>query len=356
MAAVIDTVPTTKVTVPTFLQGVKNGALDESWLRSLPGESTRLDFRCFVPVSYAIQAMREAARNAGFNLRTTGRYRSYERQETLFRSRYAPGDNDGCGSKTWQGVTWYLQTDSNGRCFAMAATPGTSNHGLGLADDIAEERNVPPGTTDIADNSASESMSDALLIWLRDNAQSFGLGLETRKERWHWHWIGGNALTRRTVDVLKAIGITIPDLSKFGFTVPGATPPPPPPPPPPDGTYTVVAGDGWFAIANKLGVTVNALLAANPPATLSTVLHPGDVLNVPGGTPPSGKVVTVVFLKRAGGTAAGNWTGKASFDNRATFVNCDPTQWANLLASGQAFDYWTFKLCDSSDDVTWSAT
>jgi LysM repeat protein len=63
---------------------------------------------------------------------------------------------------------------------------------------------------------------------------------------------------------------------------------PPPPPPPSGGTYTVVAGDGWYSIARKLGCTVNELLAANPPATINTVLHPGDVLNVPaGGIAPS---------------------------------------------------------------------
>lgn len=63
--------------------------------------------------------------------------------------------------------------------------------------------------------------------------------------------------------------------------------PPPPPPPPPGSTYTVVAGDSWYAIARKLSTTPQVLLAANPPSTLTTVLHPGDVLRVPGTpTPP----------------------------------------------------------------------
>lgn len=61
--------------------------------------------------------------------------------------------------------------------------------------------------------------------------------------------------------------------------------PPPPPPPPPSGSYTVVAGDGWYSIARKVGCSVSELLAANPPATLTTVLHPGDVLHVPGAAP-----------------------------------------------------------------------
>jgi LysM repeat protein len=45
-------------------------------------------------------------------------------------------------------------------------------------------------------------------------------------------------------------------------------------------TYTVVAGDGWVAIARELGVHVDDLLAANA-ATKATMIHPGDVLNVP---------------------------------------------------------------------------
>lgn len=46
------------------------------------------------------------------------------------------------------------------------------------------------------------------------------------------------------------------------------------------GTYTVQSGDGWYRIASILGVSVNSLLAANN-ATLTTMLHPGDVLCVP---------------------------------------------------------------------------
>jgi len=45
-------------------------------------------------------------------------------------------------------------------------------------------------------------------------------------------------------------------------------------------TYTVVAGDGWFAIARKLRVDVHDLLAVNG-AAMSDMLHPNDVLAVP---------------------------------------------------------------------------
>lgn len=68
-----------------------------------------------------------------------------------------------------------------------------------------------------------------------------------------------------------------------------------PPPSGGGGTYTVAAGDSWWSISQKLGCTVNQLLAANPPATSTTVIHPGDILNVPGSSstppPPTGDVV-----------------------------------------------------------------
>jgi LysM repeat protein len=74
----------------------------------------------------------------------------------------------------------------------------------------------------------------------------------------------------------------------------GSTPPPVNPTPPSGGKYTVVAGDSWWGISQKLGCTVDQLVAANPPNTSSSVIHPGQVLNVPGGsggstpTPPAG--------------------------------------------------------------------
>ncbi len=53
-------------------------------------------------------------------------------------------------------------------------------------------------------------------------------------------------------------------------------------------TYTVAAGDSWFAIALAAAVTTESLLAAND-ASPSSALHPGDVLCLPGGatTPPA---------------------------------------------------------------------
>lgn len=50
-------------------------------------------------------------------------------------------------------------------------------------------------------------------------------------------------------------------------------------------TYTVRAGDGFTVIARRLGVSVPALLDANA-LSLSTIIHPGQRLNVPASTVP----------------------------------------------------------------------
>jgi hypothetical protein len=225
------------VTVPTYLKDFPNGKMPPEIMRcpDLDRSSTSQVWKMFAPVSWAMTAMQIAAKADGIRipvgnptalgndniLDTTGRYRSYTQQENLFRSRYMPGavNDKGCGSKLWNGERWYLQRSPGGGCYAMAATPGTSNHGLGLADDIAED-------PDQFDGTAAVSIDDRTLAWLRDNAPSFGFGLETHKERWYWHWTGKDALSQRAADTLRDAGLTIPDLSEYGFTVP---PPPQPP-------------------------------------------------------------------------------------------------------------------------------
>jgi hypothetical protein len=60
-------------------------------------------------------------------------YRAYAIQERIFRQRYTPNGPtavDGAG-KAWQGQRWYRLP-----IYAAAATPGTSNHGWGVACDI----------------------------------------------------------------------------------------------------------------------------------------------------------------------------------------------------------------------------
>lgn len=248
--SLIETVPTTSVTVPTFLRRADNGKLPDGWMRA-PDGSTRADFRMFLPVSYAMTALHLLALRDGIDLRTTGRYRTYARQVALFKERYSPTPLAGRPTKWWNGQTWWLKPG-----MAMAATPGTSNHGLALADDLAEEDD---GDT------AVESIDDSTLEWLRDNAPACGFALETRKERWHWHWIGGDRLSQLVVDVLAVCGVAIPDLSGFGFAVPAPTPP----------TTPEEDDDMSFTDADraKVDAIYNAMFIKNPANPETSIVH-----------------------------------------------------------------------------------
>ncbi len=52
------------------------------------------------------------------------------------------------------------------------------------------------------------------------------------------------------------------------------------------GRYTVVPGDTMFLIAQRFGISLNALIAANPHITNPNLIFPGDVLCVPSKFPP----------------------------------------------------------------------
>ena len=54
------------------------------------------------------------------------------------------------------------------------------------------------------------------------------------------------------------------------------------------GRYTVQPGDTMYVIAQRFGVSLNALIAANPHITNPALIFPGDVLCVPGGGPSPG--------------------------------------------------------------------
>lgn len=85
-------------------------------------------------------------------------------------------------------------------------------------------------------------------------------------------------LRRRTTRALLA-GVIVASISAGAFAAPAAAAP--------AATYKVVSGDSISLIAMKMKVKVRDLLAAND-LTINSVIHPGDVLEVPaGGVAPS---------------------------------------------------------------------
>jgi LysM repeat protein len=100
-------------------------------------------------------------------------------------------------------------------------------------------------------------------------AQKVGVTLEAL--------LAANAATTETL-LLPGVQLVVPP---GGTVAPETSAPPASPPASSSGaTYTVVAGDYWIGIAQKLNVSLEALLAANG-ATTSSFLTPGQTLNVP---------------------------------------------------------------------------
>lgn len=71
--------------------------------------------------------------------------------------------------------------------------------------------------------------------------------------------------------------------------IPKMAPPPPPPPPVPcpgGFLYTVQPGDTMYFISHRFGVTLESLIAANPQVSNPNLIYPGQVLCIPRMAPP----------------------------------------------------------------------
>lgn len=164
--------PVHDITRPAVLSGQANGRLSSSILTTIamPGGGTATVLagataRCWT-------AMLAAAAAAGFRFHSEGSYRTYDQQVSLFRARYSRDpaykgrpsrlwDSDGNGTAE----TWYLLPG-----MASAAVPGTSNHGLGLAIDLAD---------------TASGISAAAVTWLTAHAADYGISFELQSEPWH---------------------------------------------------------------------------------------------------------------------------------------------------------------------------
>ena len=219
--ALIDTVPTTRVVLPSSASTFANGSPPPHLLRDVgDGGGSMLTLPSMGRQAMAIAFM---AAHPGRRFYTVGRGRSLQQQYNMLHGRYRmspPTTRDrnfvqghNWGGQWWPTGTWYNYTG------AMVAVPGTSNHGWYAADDICE---LDPST------GAVIGLTDIGLTWLRDNGPAFGYGLETRSERWHWHWISGDVLPQAVRDVLTFVGVLPPD------TPPEPQPPIPQPEPEPE--------------------------------------------------------------------------------------------------------------------------
>ena len=156
------------VKLPISLKNVEPGKLHPSLLRKIP-QGGQLHYLA----ADAWNAMVDAAKADGIELKPTSSgdtYRSYDAQKAGFLQRYQLEPITNQSTKTFEGKTWYLK-----KGMAMLATPGKSQHNLGLAVDI---------------HSAGEKKR---LDWLIKNVLKFGFSWEVvPSEPWHIRYTEGD--------------------------------------------------------------------------------------------------------------------------------------------------------------------
>lgn len=171
---------------PTFFNGVGYASLERTTKRAWDA----FNITCFAESGWWLTAV-----SLG------DAYRSYESQVRLFTSRYTPTfDAATCKGesvyKWWKGVKWYQL-----KYTAMAAVPGTSNHGWGLALDVAiYDPNRNDGDKYAGDPVYIQS-NELLWAWIQMNAPRFGFSWEAQSEPWHLRYTEGDNIPQKVLDV-----------------------------------------------------------------------------------------------------------------------------------------------------------
>lgn len=165
------------VRYPAVLNGQQNGKLPLTILFSTPGLGGGPTVWFVSPASRAWRALSGSAPMVLQATSVADSYRSYQRQVQTFTDRYQLEPIAGRPFRLWDSDNsgtpekWYQKPDT-----AVAAVPGTSNHGWGLAIDIA-------------------SAFGDRLAWLEANAVRFGWSWETvPSEPWHIRYVSGDVI------------------------------------------------------------------------------------------------------------------------------------------------------------------
>ena len=220
--------PKARLVMPTSLHGKTNGNLPSSSLTRIGVGSALME----ATAARSFIAMFAEARKVGFDIKHVGDYRSFQQQLNLFTSRYQPaslaeyGLTPSSRRKKWDeakkygfdSVYWVKKKVGNSYP-ATAATPGASNHGWGLALDIAEEYDS---------DTAPDPIRAVFVTWLINNAHRFGISAELDSEPWHWRYVAGDNIPQATLEFENGSGLTIvpapqpaPTTSALDFKYPG---------------------------------------------------------------------------------------------------------------------------------------
>lgn len=195
------TLPIQPVVLPTSLRGIENGKLPPELLAEIGVPGALME----KTAARAFRAMLAEMRKGGFNPRQVGHYRTYQQQVNLFLSRYRETNyNEYSGfpsqhRKMWddaikqgyRSVYWVKKQNANGSWPATAASPGKSNHGFGLALDLAEEYDS---------DTAPDPIRSQWVTWLVNNAWRYGISAELQSEPWHWRYVAGDKIPQAVKD------------------------------------------------------------------------------------------------------------------------------------------------------------
>lgn len=181
--------PKRTIVKSSLLRGQKNGQLPTSILVATPGQSGGPTVRLIAPAARGWKALCAEGAKAGHVFKATSlydSYRPYDVQERTFLARYTTQYLPGRPYKTWNGKRYYQRPNT-----AVAAVPGTSNHGWAAAVDTGEERDS---------DAAAESLDNPTLSWLLANEQRFGFFHSVDSEPWHIDWYPGDVIPQAVLD------------------------------------------------------------------------------------------------------------------------------------------------------------
>jgi LAS superfamily LD-carboxypeptidase LdcB len=174
--------------------GSKNGQLGMSKLVDV-GPGGKLEATC----ARAWNALFVAAMAAGHRLTWTpgGTYRTIENQAVVFLQRFTtdPSIPHQNVTRFYMGQVWYLK-----KGVAMAATPGSSPHGWGLAIDTAVGPDQAHAQGIGIDDDGNPATSTAL-DWLVINAPAYGFAWSTNSEPWHIQYVKGDDIPQPVLDM-----------------------------------------------------------------------------------------------------------------------------------------------------------
>jgi len=181
--------PFMPLVLPSILKGQINGRLDKNLL-----ERVATGGKMVKPAAVAFNAMYAEAQKAGITFKNVGDYRSYEGQVAMFNDRYSLRDEGRKPQVTrqYEGKTWFLK---KGKAPSAAPDPTGrrgSNHGWGLAIDLAVEGKKGQIVGIGSDKKA--------VRWICENAPRFGFYLQGDNpkspefEIWHWQYCVGDAV------------------------------------------------------------------------------------------------------------------------------------------------------------------